>query len=70
MVVVVVEVRNQTVVWHLVAHRHGDWVSKRCYGDSSNWNSRYYHIWHWVVEAYIDLQYLHILTSNPSLKGP
>ena len=25
---------------------------------------------HWVVEAYIDLQHLHILTSNPSLKGP
>ena len=25
---------------------------------------------HWVVEAYINLQHLHILTSNPSLKGP
>ena len=25
---------------------------------------------HWVVEANIDLQHLHILTSNPSLKGP
>ena len=25
---------------------------------------------HWVVEAYIDPQHLHILTSNPSLKGP
>ena len=27
MVVVVVEMKNQTVVWHLGAHRQGDWVS-------------------------------------------
>ena len=25
---------------------------------------------YWVVVACIDLQHLHILTSNPSLKGP
>ena len=24
---------------------------------------------HWIVVPFIDLQYLHILTSNPSLKG-
>ena len=70
MVVVVVEIENQIVVWHLGAHRQGGWVSRRGYGDSSNWNCRYFHMEHWVVEAYIDLQHLHILTSNPSLKGP
>ena len=68
MVVVVVEMRNQTVVWHLGAHRQEDWVSRRGYGDFSNWNCRYYHMGNWVV-ACIDLQHLHILTSNPSLKG-
>ena len=29
MVVVVVEMKNQTVVWHQGAHRQEDWVSKR-----------------------------------------
>ena len=70
MEVVVVEMRNQTVVWHLMAHRQGGWVSRRALGDSSNWNCRYYHMGHWVVVACIDLRHLHILTSNPSLKGP
>ena len=27
-VVVVVEIGNQTVVWHLGAHRQGEWVSR------------------------------------------
>ena len=68
MVVVVVERWNQTVVLHQGAHR--GWVSRRGKGDSSNWNCRYCHMEHWVVEAYFDLRHLHILTSNPSLKGP
>ena len=67
---VMVEIENQTVVWHLMAHRQGDWVSRRGLGNSSNWNFRYYHMGHWVVVACIDLRHLHILTSNPSLKGP
>ena len=46
MVVVVVEMRNQIVVWHLGAHRQGDWVSRKGYGDSFNWNCRYYHMGH------------------------
>ena len=46
MVVVVVEMRNQTMVWHLGAHKQGDWVSRRGYSDSSNWNRRYYHMGH------------------------
>ena len=58
---VVVEMWNQTVVWHLRVHRQGD---------SSNWNCRYYHMEHWVVVACINLRNLHILTSNDSLKGP
>ena len=29
MVVVVVEIENQTVVWHLGVHRQGEWVSMR-----------------------------------------
>ena len=29
MVVVVVEIGNQTVVWHLGAHRQGEWASRR-----------------------------------------
>ena len=29
MVVVVVEMKNQTVVWDLEAHKQGDWVSRR-----------------------------------------
>ena len=70
MVVVVVERGNQTVVWHMGVHRQGGWVSMRGYGDSSNWNCRYFHMEHQVVMACIVLQYLHILTSNPSLKGP
>ena len=70
MVVVVVEIGNQTVVWHLGAHRRGEWVSRRGWGDSSNWNCRYYHMGHWVVVACIILQYLHTMTSNPSLKEP
>ena len=36
MEVVVVERWNQIVVWHLEAHRQGDWVSRRGLGDSSN----------------------------------
>ena len=45
-VVVVVEMRNQTVIWHQGAHRQEDWVSRRGKGDSSNWNCRYYHMGH------------------------
>ena len=70
MVVVVVERWNQTMVWHLGIRKQGEWVSMRGWGDSSNWNCRYYHMEHWVVVACIVLQCLHILTSNPSLKGP
>ena len=29
MVVVVVDIGNQTVVWHLGVHRQEDWVSRR-----------------------------------------
>ena len=32
----VVEMWNQTVVWHQEAHKQGDFVSKRDWGDSSN----------------------------------
>ena len=46
MVVVAVEIGIQTVFWHLGAHRQGGWVSRRGYGDSLNWNCRYYHMEH------------------------
>ena len=42
----VVEMWNQTVVWHQEAHKQGDLVSKRDWGDSSNWNYMYYHMEH------------------------
>ena len=70
MEVVVVEMRNQIVVWNLMPHTQGGWVSRRGKGDSSNWNCRYYHMGHWVVEAFIGLRHLHIMTSNRSLKRP
>ena len=68
--VVVVERWNQTVVWHLGVRKQEEWVSMRGWGDSFNWNCRYYHMEHWIVVACIVLRYLHILTSNPSFKGP
>ena len=43
---VVVKMRNRTVVWHQGAHRQGDWVSRRDWGDSSNWNCRHYRMGH------------------------
>ena len=46
MMVAVVEMRNQTVVWHQGAHRQGDLVSRRGLGDSSSWNCRYYCMGH------------------------
>ena len=63
----VVEMRNQTVVWHQEAHKQGDYVSRKDWGDSSNWNYMYYHMEHWVV-ACINLLHWHALTSNPSLR--
>ena len=63
----VVEIRNQTVVWHQGAHKQGDLASKRDSGDSFNWDYMYYHMGHWVM-AYIGPRHWHALPSNLSLR--
>ena len=70
MVVVVVEIGNQTVVWHLGHIGRGSGFPGEVRGDSCNWNigiTIWGIGWWWLV---LFLQYLHILTSNPSLKEP
>ena len=46
MVMAMVEVRHQTVVWYQGAHKQGGYVSRRDWGDSSNWNCMYYRMVH------------------------
>ena len=45
---VVVETRNQTVVWYQGAYKQGDLAYKRNQGGSPNWDYMYCYMGHWV----------------------